>query len=133
VDAGALSLVQAAELAASLPSPVRNNPETRTERFLRRSQRILDLLTREQSAQLSADPLSTVTDHSVPPAQPAESAAAGQQYGDFRVPEWNRYNPPSVNEAAFTDGGRSGLLPARGITPSMEGRSAEAEREAVSE
>ncbi len=36
---------------------------------------------------------------------------------------------PTVNEALFTDGGRSGLLPSRGITPSMEGRSAE--REAV--
>ena len=37
--------------------------------------------------------------------------------------------PATVNEASFTDGGRSGLLPSRGITPSMEGRSAE--REAV--
>src|SRR3990172_12001559 len=63
VDVGSLSLVQAAELAASLPSPVRNNPGTRTERFQRRSQRILDLLTREQSARLSADPAPTVTDH----------------------------------------------------------------------
>jgi monofunctional biosynthetic peptidoglycan transglycosylase len=50
VDVGSLSLVQAAELAASLPSPVKNNPATRTERFQRRTQRILDLLTREQSA-----------------------------------------------------------------------------------
>ena len=50
VDVGALSLVQAAELAASLPSPVKNNPATRTERFQKRSQRILDLLKREQSA-----------------------------------------------------------------------------------
>jgi monofunctional glycosyltransferase len=133
VDAGALSLVQAAELAASLPSPVKNNPETRTERFLRRSQRILDLLTREQSARASPALLSTVTDHAVPSALPAESAAAGRQYGDFRVPEWNRYNPPSVNEASFTDGGHSGLLPASGITPSMEGGSAQAEREGVSE
>ena len=35
------------------------------------------------------------------------------------------FRPPAM------DGGRSGLLPSRGITPSMEGRSAE--REAVSE
>ena len=77
VDVGALSLVQVAELAASLPSPV-NNPVTRTERFQRRAQRILDLLTREQSAQLSADPVSIVTDRSVPSIQSAESAAAGQ-------------------------------------------------------
>jgi monofunctional biosynthetic peptidoglycan transglycosylase len=75
VDVGALSLVQAAELAASLPSPVKNNPTTRTERFQKRSQRILDLLMREQSA-------------------------------------------------TATEGGRFGLLPSRGITPSMEGRSA---------
>ena len=56
VDVGALSLVQAAELAASLPSPVKNNPATRTERFQKRSQRILDLLTREQSAQVVVEP-----------------------------------------------------------------------------
>ena len=54
IDAGMLSLAQAAELAASLPSPVKNNPASRTERFERRSQRILDLLTREQSAREAA-------------------------------------------------------------------------------
>jgi monofunctional biosynthetic peptidoglycan transglycosylase len=47
VDAGDLSLVQAAELAATLPSPVKNNPRERTERFQKRAQRILDLLNRE--------------------------------------------------------------------------------------
>ena len=78
IDVGMLSLVQAAELAASLPSPVKHNPETRSERFQRRSQRILDLLTHEQSAQLSPDPVSTVTDGPVPPVQPAESAAASE-------------------------------------------------------
>ena len=56
VDVGALSLTQAAELAASLPSPVKNNPATRTERFQKRSQRILDLLKREQSAQMAVEP-----------------------------------------------------------------------------
>ena len=55
-DVGALSLTQAAELAASLPSPVKNNPATRTERFQKRSQRILDLLKREQSAQMAVEP-----------------------------------------------------------------------------
>jgi monofunctional biosynthetic peptidoglycan transglycosylase len=78
VDVGMLSLVQAAELAASLPSPVKNNPETRTERFQRRSQRILDLLTREQSARLSPDLAPAMTDQSVPPVLPAESDATGQ-------------------------------------------------------
>ena len=56
VDVSALSLAQAAELAASLPSPVKNNPATRTERFQKRSQRILDLLKREQSVQWVIDP-----------------------------------------------------------------------------
>jgi hypothetical protein len=53
-----------------------------------------------------------------PPESPPEPAAPA---------------PPSSIPAAATamDGGRSGLLPSRGITPSMEGRSAE--REAVSE
>jgi monofunctional biosynthetic peptidoglycan transglycosylase len=78
VDVGALDLVQAAELAASLPSPVKNNPATRTERFQRRTQRILDLLTREQSAQVSADPAASATATTVAPEQPAESTAAGQ-------------------------------------------------------
>jgi len=61
VDVGMLSLAQAAELAASLPSPVKNNPESRTERFQRRAQRILDLLSREQSAQLPTEPAPIVT------------------------------------------------------------------------
>jgi monofunctional glycosyltransferase len=78
VDVDALSLVQVAELAASLPSPVKNNPETRTERFLRRSQRILELLMREQSAQLSIDPVASVPDRTVPSDQPAEQVATGQ-------------------------------------------------------
>lgn len=50
VDAADLTLVQAAELAATLPSPIKNNPQTRTERFQRRAQRIYDLMTREQTA-----------------------------------------------------------------------------------
>ncbi len=78
VDVGNLSLSQAAELAATLPSPARNNPETRTERFQRRTQRILDLLTREQSAQLSADPVATTTEAILPPDQPQKLPAAGQ-------------------------------------------------------
>ncbi len=49
VDVDRLTLVQAAELAATLPSPVKNNPASRTESFQRRTQRILGLLTREQA------------------------------------------------------------------------------------
>jgi monofunctional biosynthetic peptidoglycan transglycosylase len=53
IDAADLSLEQAAELAATLPSPVKHNPATRTERFQKRTQRILDWLNREQSAALT--------------------------------------------------------------------------------
>jgi monofunctional biosynthetic peptidoglycan transglycosylase len=41
-----LSLRQAVELAATLPSPVKNNPATRTESFERRANKILGLVTR---------------------------------------------------------------------------------------
>jgi len=78
VDVDRLSLVQAAELAASLPSPVKNNPVTRTERFQRRTQRIFDLLTREQSAQVAADTVPTMTENAETPLLPAEAAATGQ-------------------------------------------------------
>jgi monofunctional glycosyltransferase len=67
VDASKLSPAQAAELAASLPSPVKNNPATRTERFQKRAQRILDLLGREQAA------LSTEAQISQTPEPPPES------------------------------------------------------------
>jgi monofunctional biosynthetic peptidoglycan transglycosylase len=49
-DVEQLTVAQAAELAATLPSPVKNNPATRTVAFDRRVQRILNLLTREQNA-----------------------------------------------------------------------------------
>lgn len=41
-----LTVIQAAELAATLPSPERNNPATRTDYFERRAERILNLLIR---------------------------------------------------------------------------------------
>jgi monofunctional biosynthetic peptidoglycan transglycosylase len=41
-----MSVAQAAELAASLPSPVKNNPVTRTRYFEKRSKKILSLLER---------------------------------------------------------------------------------------
>lgn len=76
VDAASLSLVQAAELAASLPSPVKNNPETRTERFTRRTQRILDLLTREHSAQAPPATVESGTSEPVAPIETSEPAPA---------------------------------------------------------
>jgi len=53
IDIDNINLAQAAELAATFPSPIKQNPETRTERFVKRSQRILELLVREQSAATS--------------------------------------------------------------------------------
>lgn len=47
ISAAQLSVVQAAELAASLPSPVKNNPVQRTPFFVKHSQRILSLLGRD--------------------------------------------------------------------------------------
>ena len=41
-----LTLSEAAELAASLPSPKTNNPATRTQRFRRRVHKIIGFLTR---------------------------------------------------------------------------------------
>lgn len=67
VDVEQLDLAQAAELAATLPSPVKRNPDNRTELFERRAQRILGLLTREQ-ARLSA-PTSQPVPVSVVPAE----------------------------------------------------------------
>jgi monofunctional biosynthetic peptidoglycan transglycosylase len=61
-----LTMLQAAELAATLPSPVKRNPATRTELFQRRTQRILNLLTREQSA--VAAPSATPESEPVPEA-----------------------------------------------------------------
>lgn len=46
VDVGSLTPRQAAELAATLPSPLKNNPATRTSRFERRARRIHALLLR---------------------------------------------------------------------------------------
>jgi monofunctional biosynthetic peptidoglycan transglycosylase len=46
VDVGSLTPLQAAELAATLPSPLKNNPATRTSRFERRARRIHALLLR---------------------------------------------------------------------------------------
>ena len=78
VDVGMLSLTQAAELAATLPSPVKSNPLTRTERFQRRSQRILDLLTREQSAQLATGSATMLTENTPPAVLMANSTVPGQ-------------------------------------------------------
>lgn len=79
-DVEQLSVAQAAELAASLPSPVKNNPATRTEAFDRRTQRILNLLTREQNAASSATTTSMATPatREPPPADSGDVPPAGE-------------------------------------------------------
>lgn len=44
VPAANLTVTQAAELAATLPGPVKNNPASRTDFFLRRTKKILSLM-----------------------------------------------------------------------------------------
>ena len=46
IDVGQLTPQQAAELAATLPSPLKHNPATRTEQFDKRMRKILNVLTR---------------------------------------------------------------------------------------
>jgi len=48
ISVQALDEVQAAELAATLPSPVKHNPQTRTTRFLQRRDKILGWMRRQQ-------------------------------------------------------------------------------------
>jgi hypothetical protein len=55
-----------------------NNPVTRTESFQRRTQRILDLLTREQSAQVAADAAPVAAESTVVPIPTEDSAATAQ-------------------------------------------------------
>lgn len=78
VDVAQLSVEQAAELAASLPSPVKSNPATRSERFLRRSQRILDLLAREQTARVTSGVERAAAVSGISPLAPVESAGRGE-------------------------------------------------------
>jgi monofunctional biosynthetic peptidoglycan transglycosylase len=55
LDVEQLTLVQAAELAAALPSPRKDSPLTRSERFQKRTQRILEWLAAEQTASRPAN------------------------------------------------------------------------------
>ena len=67
-NADQLDLQQAAELAATLPGPVKSNPTTRTERFEKRTQRILEWLNREQARldPVEAPPLIAQPDDNMP-------------------------------------------------------------------
>jgi len=79
-DVEQLTVAQAAELAATLPSPVKNNPATRTQAFDRRVQRILNLLTREQNAAAAAATTAIVAPATDPvsPADPGEAAPVAE-------------------------------------------------------
>jgi monofunctional biosynthetic peptidoglycan transglycosylase len=77
-DVEQLSVTQAAELAASLPSPVKNNPANRTAAFDRRTQRILNLLTREQNAASTAMTTSAATTPATAEVSPPDTGDASQ-------------------------------------------------------
>lgn len=75
-----LSVMQAAELAASLPGPTKHNPQTRTEYFERRSKKILAWLGREfETAPAFHSPLPTRDELFLPPPPPIETDAPPTQ------------------------------------------------------
>jgi monofunctional biosynthetic peptidoglycan transglycosylase len=76
VDVEQLTPLQAAELAATLPSPVKRNPAIRTELFQRRTQRIHNLMTRDPAAQAAVAAVQALPVADLPPPAPAEEAAA---------------------------------------------------------
>jgi monofunctional biosynthetic peptidoglycan transglycosylase len=73
VDVGALSPQQAAELAATLPSPIKHNPATRTEAFDKRAQRVLRLLQR-----FPGDAAASLTAQEFPAPLPPPEDEGGQ-------------------------------------------------------
>jgi monofunctional biosynthetic peptidoglycan transglycosylase len=86
VNVEQLDLAQAAELAATLPSPVKNNPATRTESFERRTQRVLGLLTREQSQRTTPENAPVTA----PQPEGAADTVPDDSSGETREPP----NPP---------------------------------------
>ena len=78
VPAADLSVTQAAELAATLPGPVKNNPASRTDFFLRRTKKILSLMgtrytapseTLDAGIDASPDPETLEASPAPPPAE----------------------------------------------------------------
>ena len=72
-----LTVVQAAALAASLPSPGKNNPITATPQFERRANKILDLLLR-----FPGDAAETVRAEFAPPRAEEPPPAESERVGD---------------------------------------------------
>jgi monofunctional biosynthetic peptidoglycan transglycosylase len=94
VDVGHLSAVQAAELAATLPSPLKNNPATRTKPFENRSRKILSLLARFPGD--AAEALTGIT------AEPGEEVLADDAAEPVANPDTPRLaSPPPLEERAF--------------------------------
>ena len=85
VNVEQLDVSQAAELAATLPSPAKNNPASRTESFQRRTQRILGLLTREQVRSAEPAVLPVVTPQVEDPL-PDELPASTREVSEPPVP-----------------------------------------------
>lgn len=80
VPIGQLTVVQAAALAATLPSPSKNNPLTGTPQFERRANKILDLLLRfpgDAADTVRAEFLPPGAEVTVPPVPPLPLDAAG--------------------------------------------------------
>jgi len=93
VHAAALTPQQAAELAATFPSPLKHNPATRTQPFEKRAQKILGLLTRypgEAASALSEFGLEPVAEEGAAAAPRADALLATNPVHPSDGP---RYNP----------------------------------------
>lgn len=99
-----LSVAQAAELAASLPGPVKNNPVTHTRYFERRSKKILSLLerypgdaidaVRERPPELFAPPPDNGNDIDEPPDNGSTTTSPPPDNTGQASPADNRNEPP---------------------------------------
>ncbi|MHB8742913.1 MAG: monofunctional biosynthetic peptidoglycan transglycosylase [Sulfuricaulis sp.] len=99
-----MSLAQAAELAASLPGPVKNNPATRSRYFERRSQKILSLLERypgnaidairERPPELLAPPPDNGNDVTEPPDNGSDVSVPPPDNANPTAPAEGREPPP---------------------------------------
>ncbi|HSW53286.1 MAG TPA: monofunctional biosynthetic peptidoglycan transglycosylase [Sulfuricaulis sp.] len=114
ISADYLSPAQAAELVASLPSPVKNNPATRTRFFERRSNKLLALLerypgdaaetVRERPFDLFLSPPDNGTEtppeaeHELWPAEPPPV-----ERGDEPSPDSDRAYPPVEERSIRSD------------------------------
>ncbi len=89
-----MSVAQAAELAASLPSPVKNNPVTSTRYFEKRSKKILSLLERYPGDAIDAVRERPPELFAPPPDNGSDSNALPPENTDQTLPADNRDAPP---------------------------------------